>query len=60
MDKIEEAICDFYDSMKFKTLEKYRKGRDEHKDDLTFLDCKKEFADELKDIICYFLIDKNQ
>ena len=42
--------------MKEGMLKKYQRGRDEHNDPLESFDVISEFADEIKDIIIYYLI----
>ena len=57
MDKYEQGIVDFFEKMKNQCLEKYRKGKFEHGDDLYKINCAREIFQEVKDIINYHIID---
>lgn len=58
MDEYEKKITEFCDNLKYKLLEKYRKGRVEYGGTPKNIDCQKEINLEVLDILNYHLIYK--
>ena len=56
LDQYEQEISKWCEELKFELLYKYRKGKSEHGGEPTKIDCDKEMAQEIMDIINYHCI----
>lgn len=56
-DQYEKEIIRWCENLKDKLLDKYLKGKLDHGGEPVSIDCSKELAEELKDIINYHCID---
>lgn len=57
-DEYEIEIMNFCENLQFKMLEKYRKGRKEHRGKPTAINVQREINLEVLDILNYHLIEK--
>lgn len=60
LDKCEMEIISFCHDLTTKLIAKYRRGREEHGSNWEGIDCNKEIAEEVKDILNYHCIFKAQ